>query len=164
MIEIALDDAELRGALDRLVGALADPAPAMADIADLLFESTDQRFDTGLSPAGTPWAPRSPATLAAYAAARPVKRPGPKPLTVSRGLRESLFPFSGPDHAGVASSALYSAVHQFGAARGAFGSDRRARPIPWGDIPARPFLGVSEQDRQDILDAVAEWLSGAAGG
>jgi len=34
-------------------------------------------------------------------------------------------------------------------------------PIPWGDIPARPFLGLSDEDRSGILDIVSEALAAA---
>jgi rhamnose transport system permease protein len=67
---------------------------------------------------------------------------------VSGSLSRSLFAFSGPDHAGVASPAIYGAVMQFGAAQGAFGTTARGAPIPWGSIPARPFLGRSEEVRR----------------
>ncbi len=82
MIEIALEDAAVRAALARLTGRLDDAAPAMAEIAEGLLEATRARFRTGTDPEGAPWAPRSPATLAAYARARPPKRPGETPLTL----------------------------------------------------------------------------------
>jgi len=52
----------------------------------------------------------------------------------------------------------YAAVQQFGAKKGAFGRTRRGAPIPWGDIPPRPFLGLSDADRRSILDLIAEHL------
>jgi len=53
---------------------------------------------------------------------------------------------------------VYAAVHQFGAAQGAFGNTSRGSPIPWGDIPARPYLGLSDDDRQEIETFVADRL------
>lgn len=32
-------------------------------------------------------------------------------------------------------------------------------PNLWGDIPARPFLGLSPSDEQGILDIVEEFLT-----
>lgn len=162
MITITLDDAAATAALGRLVARLGDASPAMAEVAEVLAEGTQARFRTGTDPSGSPWAPRSPATLAAYARARPPKRPGEHPLTLTGQLRASLRPEWGPDWAGVGSSAIHGAVHQFGAPKGAFGTTARGAPIPWGDIPARPFLGLSEADRGAVLDTVAEWLAGAA--
>ena len=54
----------------------------------------------------------------------------------------------------------YAAVHQFGVLRGALGRTKRGSPIPWGDIPARPFLGVSEADKADILEILQNPLLG----
>ena len=38
---------------------------------------------------------------------------------------------------------VYATTQQFGAARGEFGATRRGRPIPFGDIRARAFVGFS---------------------
>ena len=58
----------------------------------------------------------------------------------------------------VGSSMQYAAVQHFGAKKGEFGRTRRGAPIPWGDIPPRPFLGISEVDRAAILDIIADHL------
>lgn len=34
----------------------------------------------------------------------------------------------------------------------------RGRPIPWGDIPARPFFGLSADDRNEISDIIRRHL------
>ena len=39
-----------------------------------------------------------------------------------------------------------------------FGGTRSEHPNLWGDIPARPFLGLSDQDRSNIVEVVHEWL------
>ena len=61
----------------------------------------------------------------------------------------------------IGSNMPYSAVMQFGAKRGAFGQSSNGSPIPWGDIPARPFLGISSQDELNIREAIAGWLEAA---
>lgn len=53
---------------------------------------------------------------------------------------------------------VYAAVMQGGAAQGAFGRTSRGGPIPWGNIPARPFLGLSDSDRAGVLEIIAEYL------
>jgi phage gpG-like protein len=58
----------------------------------------------------------------------------------------------------VGSTMIYSAVQQFGQKQGESGSTKRGSPIPWGDIPARPFLGISDQDRIDIIDTISDYL------
>lgn len=55
----------------------------------------------------------------------------------------------------------YAATMQFGASKGAFGRTKVNGPIPWGDIPARPYLGISAEDETNLLDELRGWLSGA---
>jgi len=73
-------------------------------------------------------------------------------------LRSSFFRDYGPDFVELGTNKIYSAVMQFGAAKGAFGTNARGGSIPWGNIPARPFLGISDQDRLNIAGIVEEWL------
>lgn len=35
-----------------------------------------------------------------------------------------------------------------------------ASPLPWGDIPARPFLGASDDDQANIVSLVRSYLLG----
>lgn len=67
----------------------------------------------------------------------------------------------------IASRIKYAATQQYGAKSGQFGvAHYRSRngtfPIPWGDIPARPFLGVNSQMRTDIADIIRSHLMPAA--
>jgi phage gpG-like protein len=50
---------------------------------------------------------------------------------------------------------VYAAAQQFGMKKGYAGRNSKGRPIPWGDIPARPFLGISDYDKATILDFIA---------
>ena len=59
---------------------------------------------------------------------------------------------------------IYAAVMQLGAAQGEFGARiGKDKNGPWGDIPARPFLGVGPTDRENILETITEYLATAAG-
>ena len=163
MITLTLKDDGLADLAARLGDLLADLSPVMNDIGQQLARSAKDRIDRGVSPDGTAFAPRSPATLAAY------DRKGWRykgPLHRSGDMRADIFHGYGPGHAAVGVNAIQSAVMQFGQKKGASGSDKRGRPIPWGDIPARPFLGLSEEDRTAIGAIVEEWLGDAlaAGG
>ncbi len=62
----------------------------------------------------------------------------------------------------VGSNRIYAAVQQFGQPKGASGRTKRGSPIPWGDIPPRPFLGVSSDDREAIADILSDYLAKAA--
>ncbi|MHB8921670.1 MAG: phage virion morphogenesis protein [Halothiobacillus sp.] len=53
---------------------------------------------------------------------------------------------------------LRPAFQQFGAAEGAFGETTTGHPIPWGDIPARPFIGLSDKDEAEILNIITSYM------
>lgn len=163
MITIEIKDDAIAEALARVAAALTDMRPVMDDMGEYLVRSTKQRFPESIAPDGTPWAPKSPATIEAYQ-----RRGDPvsfRPLIgPTRALSTTISHEAGSDFVRWGSNRIQAAVMQFGAAEGAFGRMANGSPIPWGAIPARPFLGLSEQDRTAILDIVEEWLDGVAAG
>ena len=162
MIEVEFNGgAEIERLFAQVSTHLSDLRPLMQDIGEQQIAATRARFLAGQAPDGSVWAPKSPATLAAQAARRdPVDN---RPLIASGTLHRTLNYQIGADGASVTigSGQIYAAVQQFGAAKGAFGEDSRGRSIPWGDIPARPYLGLSDQDRTDIAAIITEWLESA---
>lgn len=159
MIEIEVNDEAVLAALQRAGAGASDLFPLMQGIGEYLVESTKQRFKDGKAPDGSVWAAKSPATIAAYE--RRNEKVDLRPLFGPRGLLSSQIA-SRPDSEGVSvgSSLNYSAVMQFGAEAGAFGTAANDTPIPWGKIPARPYLGISDADREEILHLVDTWLDG----
>lgn len=160
MIRIEITGDTVTPALDRLSAAMSDLTPVMQDIGELLIRSTRERFVEGKSPEGAAWAPKSPTTLAAYAR-RGVNAPRPLIGETGRLGREISYQ-AGPQSVEVGSNLIYAAVQQFGAAQGAFGRTARGGPIPWGNIPARPYLGLSPEDEIAIIATVDDWLNGVA--
>lgn len=170
MFRVELKEDGITGALSRAAALLDDLAPVMQDIGDLLLGSTKARFGLGEAPDGTKWAAKSKATLEKYARGkgkvqtRPLFGPN---LRLSREIGLE----TGADFLELGSVLPYAAVMQFGAEAGQFGAaigrNKLGRdyfmPIPWGNIPARPFLGVSEQDRADIGAEIAKAMAGAFG-
>lgn len=173
MIRIEIDDRAVLGALSELLRRVSDPQPALADIGEYLVASTRRRFGEGRAPDGTPWAPNSPVTVMRYlsrfsgarskrggltkkgAAMAGAKRPL---IGETRRLSSEIAYQLIPGGVEVGSSLEYAATQQLGARRGEFGRTRRGAPIPWGDIPPRPFLGISAADRTAILDILAGYL------
>jgi len=118
------------------------------NVGALLESSTRERIATEkTSPEGAPWAPWSEH----YAATR---HGGQSLLMGGGGLLDSIANVSRGSEAIVGSNLVYAAVHQSGAGKGAFGTTSRGTPIPWGDIPARPYLGISGDDRRAIDELV----------
>ena len=160
MIRHKIDVSFAEAALAALSGRMTDMTPVMQSLGEYLVASTRQRFPTGKAPDGTPWAPKSATTLARYA--KQGDRQDPRPLYGPTGLlSQQVAHFPTATSVEWGSSLIYSAVMQFGAAKGAFGTMSNGSPIPWGNIPARPFLGLSPEDEAVILDDLAEWLEGA---
>lgn len=177
MIDIQIDDREVRAALDRLQRRLSDLSPVMREIGELLAERAKSRFATSTGPDGRRWAPNAPSTLAAYlrsyggsykkgggptkkGAARAAAK---KPLIgESKALSTTIHYQAGRDSVTIGSPMVYAAIHQFG---GQAGRGRRVT------IPARPFLPVTssgqwlgDADRAAVLDILREAIDQAASG
>lgn len=158
-IQITANDQEVQRALDEVVRRVADPTDLMRQVADVLADATDAAFANEADPAtGVAWDPLSAVTLAL----RP-ERQGGQILNASgaAGLKGSISTDYGKDFAEIGTNRVYAPTHQFGAEKGAFGKTSRGGPIPWGDIPARPFLGIGPEDETDILDLATEFLADA---
>ena len=171
MFTVALNDEVVTAQLTRAYAGLEDTSDLMRDIGEILVDSTKARFAKGAAPDGTKWAPKSQTTLNRYGA-RKSNRVDIRPLFGPTGLLSSQI-FSDPskDQVEIGSNRIYAAPMQFGAAKGSFGAysgtDKNGRAFsgssPWGNIPARPFLGISPEDSVNIVDQIAEYLSGAFG-
>lgn len=145
---------------DKLAAAhevLDDLTPIHQDIGEYMVEATRERFRRGQAPDGTKWQPKSKVTLARYLDAGDGARPDPL-IGPSRRLSTEIALFVSKTSSEIGSALEYSAVMQHGAAKGAFGRDSRNHPIPWGKIPARVWLGISETDEVNIIDIVDEHL------
>lgn len=156
MISIEINDAAIIAVLNRAAAQFDNMLPIYTDIGEILVKSTKERFKKGESPEGVKWAPKSAATLAKYAA-RKSNAVNTMPLWGPSGdLRENPFADPQPDQVTIGSNKIYAAMMQFGGTKAQF-------PHLWGDIPARPFLGLSAEDVKDIVAQVEDWISGAFG-
>ena len=160
MITLEINDSEIDAALNRLARAVTDMTPVMQDIGEDLVVSTRERFIAGVSPVGAAWAPKSQTTIDAY-----TRRGDPVDLSplfgpTKRLSSEITWQATG-DSVEWGSNLIQAAVMHFGAAQGTLGRTSRGGPMPWGTIPARPFLGVSDEDRTGILAALEDWLTQA---
>lgn len=154
MIKIELDNRQVIEALDRLIQAGTDMAPVFQDIGEYLVDSTKQRFASGTAPDGSPWAPLSPVTVARKGHGQPL-------IGESRRLSNEIFSLATAEDVAVGSPLEYAATQHYGASRGAFGQTRRGSPIPWGNIPAREIVGLSDHDEVQVLDILSEHLEAA---
>lgn len=170
MIRIELEDQAVQAAFARLEQAATQLQPVMQEIGEFLAETTKQRFQTGTAPDGSRWAPNTEVTYVrmldkykgsygkkgqiSTAGANRVM--GKKPLIGETGALSTTINYrAGANFVEIGSPMVYAAVHQFGARRHSFSGGK----TPWGDIPARPFLGISPEARDNIQEDMVRWVS-----
>lgn len=175
-IEIQINDHAAIAGLNALIARGSDISPLMAMLGEKLADSTKERFATSTAPDGSPWAPNAHQVIRQLldrnkrsfskrtgALTKTGNRiaAGKKPLIgETRALSTTIhYQLLGRDTVVIGSGMEYAATQQFGAKKGAFGKTRRNGPIPWGDIPARPFLGISAQDERTITSVINEYLA-----
>lgn len=144
-LDFTFDDAQV----SRFLNGLSDVAiDALAyNVGALLESSTKERLATGqVSPEGEPWADWSEGYAATRSAHHSLLIDSGNP-----GLLDSIQNYSSGGTAEVGSNMVYAAIHQFGGA-GA------GKP----EIVARPYLGVSTDDRADVRDLIMGDLAGLA--
>lgn len=169
MLTIDSNDAGLIKVINDLIDRQIDLSPALKEIGEDLVESTKGRFDSSTAPDGSQWAENSETTILMYLdqyssnykkdgglSSKGEKRlAGKKPL-VDHGFLHDTINYDVIDNGQtllIGSPQKYAAVQQHGATAHEFGS------APWGDIPARPFLGLSDNDQSDALDTLTNYLS-----
>ncbi len=157
-ITLTLDDAALVRQLGDLIGALTNPEPALRSIGEELQRTTQERFDQGQkqAPDGTPWARNSPVTIARKGRDNPLYQRGNLQNTIRYQLR-------GATGVEVGTNLVYGAAQQFGMVKGYAGRTRRGAPIPWGNIPARPYLGLSADDETEVVRILRDYLERQTG-
>lgn len=139
----------------KLQRLLEDLTPFYRGIAESLKAASDRAFSEQVDPVtGASWEALSPVTIKR-------RRGGAKHiLIVNNNLQDSVQPGYSSDGAWISTNMVYAKTQFFGAKKGDFGYSigghfRRVTPIPWGDIPARPFMGLGDEEEQDILDMIA---------
>ena len=175
MITVEITDQETRKAFASLIASAENPRQLIAQIGELLVVSTKQRFATSTAPDGSRWAENSDITLLGYLkqykgsfskkggglTQKGAKRlGGKKPLIGESGALSTMIAYKieGVGTLIVGSPMEYAGAQQFGMKKGYAGSTKRGAPIPWGDIPAREFLGLSGQDEVMILELSSDFL------
>jgi len=151
MITIDLQDADITHALGELEKVTADLTPALKLIGRKLVESTEERFTDRRAPDGKPWLGNSDLTIARKGFDHPLVGGTQDGDT---GRRTQMLQHM--NHAQIEDNVLlvgntmeYSAMQQFGGTKADF-------PHLWGDIPARPFIGLSDEDRQMVIEQITD--------
>lgn len=167
MIKIKVNDKLVQDRLAEIIGKAKNMRPAFLEIGEDILDTTKRRFATATAPDGSAWAANSPVTVARFLGQTggnfkkdgtlskkgAARSGGKKPLTgESRALATTInYQLKGSTGVSVGSPMEYAAMQQFGGTKSQF-------PHLWGDIPARPFLGVSDSDKSNILNIIQSYL------
>lgn len=167
MITVTVNDRQVLDTLNQLMSRAKNLRPAFAEIGEDLLDTTKRRFSSATSPDGEAWDRNSDVTVARFLGLKSsnFKKDGSlskrglanssakKPLTgKTKSLQRTInYQLIGATGVAVGSPMVYAAMQQFGGTKSQF-------PHLWGDIPARPFLGISTADKQNILDIIGSYL------
>lgn len=142
--------------LSGLVDAINDPSPLLAELGEYGLRSTRARFKTQTAPDGTAWAALQPWYQ------KEKRRNKNRILTLNGYLcGQMTWQLVGDRTVEIGSNLPYAAVHQFGATikpRAAKVLIFRGHAAKSVTIPARPYLGLSDEDRSEIVGRTLEWL------
>lgn len=185
-IVLDLDYAELDRAIDTLLQKMGGEArdDLLRDMGEYLRNAHQARFDAEVSPEGVKWAALSPR----YKKRKDRARPGAKTLVYDNFLKNQLRYQVAQGELLFGSDREYAAIHQFGgeiqiparSQQAYFRQDRRSGEVgnrfvrkgksnfaQWVTlpaykitIPARPWLGLSAADREELLRLVGDHLRG----
>lgn len=158
IIRAEITDNGIRAKLTALIALGRNPSDAMRDIATYGESSTRERFRMQIGPDGNRWKP-----------SLRVQLHGGKTLTKDGHLAGSITSHSSSKFAEWGSNRIYAAIQQIGGeikakfaatlrfrlANGAFVSAKKVT------IPARPYLGVNDENASDILDILQARIEGA---
>ncbi len=141
-LDLDVDDKDLRKYPQRLDQRLGDLAPVFTDMGEHLLISHADRWTDEETPGGDSWAALDPD----YEARKDKKRPNAGILTFD-GFLQDLAYNADADGLDFGTNRIQGATHQFG-------DDDRG-------IPQREWLGISDDDREELLEIAREWLEEA---
>lgn len=162
-VELTTGEAAQR--LAALVERMARPIGFYKNAGEYMTEiAIPRNFANETAPDGTPWASLRAVTLARRQKAG---LSSTAILHASGQMKANVVSQVTESSVRVGSPAPQAAVMQLGAAQGQFGAfmgkDKRGRDhfhhLPWGNIPARPFLGLSRADEGELIRIAEDWLA-----
>lgn len=137
-LEVSWDTVEL----DATCASWSDQYDLMGHLTQCVANQNKERFETQIDPKGVPWKAWHPAY------AKTVKNPNASILRQSGALQRSIASQAfGPKVGIVGTKLAYAKQHQYG------GKTDRG----W-HVPARPFLGISESDREELRELAKSWM------
>ncbi|MDW0361045.1 phage virion morphogenesis protein [Halomonas venusta] len=132
-------------AITELLQKGEDLIAPMKSIGEEMINRTQQRFRDKEAPDGTPWAANSPVTEKRKGHGRVLEGE-------SNELSKQFSYSASSDSVEYGSLMVYAAMQNFGGTKAEF-------PHLWGDIPGREFIGLNDDDEDEVLGILADHLS-----
>ncbi|PYE87514.1 phage virion morphogenesis protein [Phyllobacterium leguminum] len=143
-----VDDTDMREKLAELIDRMESPRGFYVNVGEHLLNSVGDNFDNEQGPDGEKWAPLSPVTIARREAAGY----GPTPiLRVTGGLRGSYNYEASDTEVRVGTAKVQAAMMHFGGESKGY--------MTGAVIPARPAVGISTGDEEEIFAIAEDWLA-----
>ncbi len=174
-IDVKIHDEGIRRTMTLLSRRLKDARPLMRSIGEDVVDGVREHFERQKSPDGVPWKP-----------SRRAIREGGETLRDTGTLYGSIHARAQSRRVIVGTNVRYAATMQYGAAKGAFGvvaakvrrhqrklksgkivtvsAHTRMAGVPWGTVPARPYLGISSGTWEIIRATTLKYLMGGING
>ena len=128
-------------ALGKAAHKLGDTQALMESVGEALRSGTIERFEAEEDPQGKKWKPSARAMAG-----------GGKTLDKESHLKDSIDYAATSDKVMVGSNLPYARIHQLG------GKTGKGHKV---DMPARPYLCVSDEDMDEVRETMADFLAGA---
>ncbi|MBN7785138.1 phage virion morphogenesis protein [Ponticoccus gilvus] len=161
-LKVGFDDVAPQAALARATYGALDMSELMDVIGAVLVNGAVERISTtNVSPEGAPWPKSLRAQLGGADEGEPGAGNAGPTLHDSGRLMRSITSLAEPARVSVGSNLIYAGVHQTGAtirpkaAKALFFSLANGDKVVANSvkIPARPYLGISQDERADIEEA-----------
>lgn len=158
---------QISDALRSLTMGLQRPRALLVNLGELLVQSTRDRILSEEAPDGSAWAPLNPEYAKTKRGGGILREAG-----MSGGLISTIvWQIAGDMAIEVGTSRIYGAIHQLGgvirpktAAALVFQLGAELIHAQSVTIPARPYLGISPADGEDMLDLAADYVDGLLAG
>ena len=138
-----LDSSQVERSLGTAIAKMQQTQGLMESIGEHLVSTTVQRFEDGKAPDGTPWKRSIRA-----------EKEGGQTLVDNEILKGDINYSASPGQVHVGTNKEYAAIHQFGGEAG------RNHSVT---LPAREYLGFSEEDQKDVRAEIADHMAQSLG-
>lgn len=147
-MEIKINDTGVEKELNRLLAKMKSPIGFYKNVGEHIQKVTPERFENEEAPDGSKWEGLSPVTIKSR-----LRRNGNSPLTIYRETGDffsSINYQASDDNFKWGSNDVRARIFQLG------GETGRGNSVT---LPARPYIGLSSDDENEVLEIAKDWVA-----